>query len=126
MERQASLIKWLNRRSSMVSDFILLARTYTAEIGLTDRSTVWQTFLSKFLYLGYSLEETIAAVTSHAAAWLCKPELGRIQVGDVANLTLFNIRNEPTRLIDSEGERRVASELIEAKGVVVGGEYIKC
>ncbi|MDQ0086987.1 dihydroorotase [Paenibacillus anaericanus] len=82
--------------------------------------------LSKFLYLGYSLEETVAAVTNHAAAWLGKPELGRIQVGDVANLTLFNIRNEPTELMDSEGEQRVANRLIEAKGVVVSGEYIKC
>ena len=45
--------------------------------------------LTKFLYLGYSLEEIIAAVTTKAAAWLGKPELGRIQVGDRANLTLF-------------------------------------
>lgn len=82
--------------------------------------------LTKFLYLGYSLEEIIATVTTHAAAWLGKPELGRIQVGDQANLTLFTQRNERAVLIDSEGEQRVSDQVIEAKGVVIGGEYIEC
>lgn len=82
--------------------------------------------LSKFLYLGYSLEETIAAVTTHAAAWLGKPELGRIQVGDRANLTLFTLDNKTVELIDSEGELRVTNQVIEAKGVIVDGEFIEC
>ncbi|AJS60896.1 amidohydrolase/deacetylase family metallohydrolase [Paenibacillus sp. IHBB 10380] len=82
--------------------------------------------LSKFLYLGYSLDEVISAVTSHAAQWLSKPELGRIQVGDIANLTLFRVEDEPITLIDSEGEKRVASSSIKTKGVVVNGEFIEC
>ncbi|WP_413773726.1 amidohydrolase/deacetylase family metallohydrolase [Paenibacillus woosongensis] len=82
--------------------------------------------LTKFLSLGYSLGETIDAVTSHAADWLGKPELGRIQVGDAANLTLFTLDDERVELVDSEGERRMANRLIKAKGVVTGGEYIKC
>lgn len=82
--------------------------------------------LTKFLSLGYTLEETIAAVTSHAAEWLGRPELGRIQAGDVANLTLFTVENKRVELIDSEGERRVANCLIKAKGVVAGGEYMEC
>lgn len=80
--------------------------------------------LSKFLYLGYSLEETVATVTVNAADWLGKPELGRIQVGDTANLTLFTVKNEPTRLVDSEGVQRVADRRIETKGVVINGEFI--
>ncbi|MFD3257849.1 amidohydrolase/deacetylase family metallohydrolase [Paenibacillus lentus] len=82
--------------------------------------------LTKFLSLGYTLEETIDAVTCHAADWLDKPELGRIQAGDAANLTLFTVDDEQVELIDSEGERRVANRLIKAKGVVAGGEYIEC
>lgn len=82
--------------------------------------------LSKFLYLGYSLEEVIAAVTTRAAQWLGREELGRIQVGDPANLTLFAVREEPTVLIDSEGERRVSNRRIEAKGVIIHGKFIKC
>ncbi|WP_085524450.1 amidohydrolase/deacetylase family metallohydrolase [Tuberibacillus sp. Marseille-P3662] len=82
--------------------------------------------LSKFLYLGYSLDEVIAAVTTHAASWLNKPELGRIKVGDVANLTLFNVQNARAALVDSEGDQRVAERTIETKGVVINGEFIKC
>ncbi|QJD86122.1 amidohydrolase/deacetylase family metallohydrolase [Cohnella herbarum] len=82
--------------------------------------------LSKFLYLGYPLEQVIAAVTSQAAEWLGKPELGRIQAGDAANLTLFTLRNEPTVLLDSEGDQRTAQMRIEPKGVVANGEFIEC
>ncbi|CAG7652454.1 amidohydrolase/deacetylase family metallohydrolase [Paenibacillus allorhizosphaerae] len=82
--------------------------------------------LSKFLHLGYTLEEVIAAVTMNAANWLQRPELGRIQVGDTANLTLFTVKNKPLTLFDSEGETRQAAKTIKAKGVVVNGEFIKC
>lgn len=82
--------------------------------------------LSKFLYLGYSLDETVAAVTMNAAEWLGKPELGRIQVGDVANLTLFSVESREAELVDSEGDKRVTNQVIEAKGVVINGEFIEC
>ena len=82
--------------------------------------------LSKFLYLGYSLDDVIAAITTNAANWLGKPELGRIKVGDVANLTLFSVEHKSMILIDSEGDKREANQRIEAKGVVVNGEFIEC
>jgi len=82
--------------------------------------------LSKFLYLGYSLEEVIAAVTARAAEWLGKPELGRIQVGDTANLTLFGIEQEPVILVDSEGEQREASQQIITRGAVADGNFYEC
>ncbi|MCM3702256.1 amidohydrolase/deacetylase family metallohydrolase [Paenibacillus macerans] len=82
--------------------------------------------LSKFLYLGYSLEEVIAAVTTRAAQWLGREELGRIRVGDPANLTLFTVEEAAATLVDSEGEQRVSDRRIEAKGVIVDGKFIKC
>ncbi|MFM9279754.1 amidohydrolase/deacetylase family metallohydrolase [Paenibacillus jiagnxiensis] len=82
--------------------------------------------LSKFLYLGYSLEEVIHAVTVKAADWLGRPELGRIQVGDDANLTLFAVKQEPIVLVDSEGEERTADQYIEAKGAVIHGSFFTC
>ncbi|MGP4040855.1 amidohydrolase/deacetylase family metallohydrolase [Gracilibacillus sp. D59] len=82
--------------------------------------------LSKFLYLGYSLEEIIDAVTVQAARWLNKPELGRMKVGDTANLTLFNVEDKAITLIDSEGNERQASKSIMPKGVVVNGEFLTC
>ncbi|KAB8127024.1 amidohydrolase/deacetylase family metallohydrolase [Gracilibacillus oryzae] len=82
--------------------------------------------LTKFLYLGYSLVEIIHAVTIQAASWLNKPELGRIKVGDTANLTLFNVEDQPITLIDSEGNERQANKRIIPKGVVINGEFIAC
>ncbi|MDD9265708.1 amidohydrolase/deacetylase family metallohydrolase [Paenibacillus sp. GCM10023248] len=82
--------------------------------------------LAKFLYLGYPLQEVIDAVTKRAAAWLGKPELGRIQVGDTANLTLFAVKDEPVLLKDSEGDTRTGEQLIQPKGVVANGTLITC
>jgi len=82
--------------------------------------------LNKFLCLGYSLKEVINGVTVDAAAWLNKPELGRITKGDIANLTLFSVEDETIDLIDSDGEKREAKQRIEVKGVVVNGEYHAC
>lgn len=80
--------------------------------------------LSKFLYLGYALPEVINGVTINAAKWLNRPKLGRIQVGDKANLTLFSVENKPTNLTDSEGNVHRTKKMITAKGVVINGEVI--
>lgn len=82
--------------------------------------------LTKFLHLGYALEEVINAVTVNAAQRIKKPQLGRIKIGEQANLTLFKVKNEPVTLMDSEGEKRVSDKKIEPVGVVVNGEFIKC
>lgn len=82
--------------------------------------------LTKFLLLGYELQEIIAAVTSRPAEWLGRPELGRIQVGEPANLTLFEVADRPSELLDSEGEARTARQMIEARGVYTNGQYFAC
>lgn len=82
--------------------------------------------MSKFLYLGYPLNEVIDAVTVRAAAWLKRPELGRIQPGDAARLTLFSVEERPVRLTDSEGVTKEAALRIIPKGVVIHGEYAAC
>ncbi|WNQ14080.1 amidohydrolase/deacetylase family metallohydrolase [Paenibacillus aurantius] len=82
--------------------------------------------LTKFLSLGYPLEEVIASVTTKAADWLGKPELGRIQPGDPARLTLFTVENKPVELTDSEGKKRTAGLTLEAKGAMIHGEFIEC
>jgi dihydroorotase len=80
--------------------------------------------LDKFLLLGYSLEAAIARVTSKPASWLKRPELGRIQTGDIANLTIFTVQEEQVALTDSEGETRLGMQHIRPEGVVVNGKYI--
>ncbi|TSB47488.1 amidohydrolase/deacetylase family metallohydrolase [Alkalicoccobacillus porphyridii] len=82
--------------------------------------------LTKFLSIGYSLEEVINGVTVNAANWLGKPELGRIRVGEPANLTLFSLKDQEVKLVDSLGDERISKTTINAEGVFVHGEYIKC
>lgn len=82
--------------------------------------------LTKFLYLGYSLKDVIDAVTVNAAKWLKKPELGRVSVGDVANLTLFSVEDQAIMLKDSTGLEYKCDKQISVRGVVVNGEYIEC
>ncbi|MFC4598269.1 amidohydrolase/deacetylase family metallohydrolase [Cohnella hongkongensis] len=82
--------------------------------------------LSKFLLLGWSLEEAIASVTIFPASWLGRPELGRIRVGDRANLTLFAVENQTAALVDSEGEERVTHTIIEPRGVIAGDKFMEC
>lgn len=80
--------------------------------------------LSKFLHLGYPLQEIIDGVTINAAKWLNQPALGRIKEGDLAHLTLFSIEDKLTQLIDSDGQVEQAKQVITAKGVVINGEVI--
>ncbi|AZN39168.1 amidohydrolase/deacetylase family metallohydrolase [Paenibacillus albus] len=82
--------------------------------------------MSKFLALGYPLSEVIGGVTASAAEWLGKPELGRIQAGDRANLTLFAVEGERAVFVDSEGETRIGEQQIRARGVYTNGRFIEC
>jgi len=82
--------------------------------------------LSKFLLLGWTLPEVVAAATSAPAEWLRRPELGRIRVGESANLTLFSLEDQPAEFIDSEGEKRTAATIIQPWGVVANGKLVKC
>ncbi|MDO3413162.1 amidohydrolase/deacetylase family metallohydrolase [Saccharibacillus sp. CPCC 101409] len=82
--------------------------------------------LTKFLTLGYPLKDVVEAVTVRPAAWLNRPELGRIRVGEPANLTLFSLEDVPSVLTDSEGVTRTSKQTLKAEGVVVNGQYLAC
>ena len=82
--------------------------------------------MTKFLYLGYSLEEVVDAVTVNAAAWLGRPELAEVKVGGAADLTVFEVVQGSKTLTDSEGETRTAETYIQAKGAVIDGSYFAC
>ncbi len=45
-----------------------------------------------------------------------RKELGRIQEGDIANLTLFTVKDEKVTLIDSEGISALLKEGLIRKG----------
>jgi dihydroorotase len=60
--------------------------------------------MSKLLYVGYSLQEVLTAVTSNPARVLrMDGDIGTLRPGTVADVSVFRVVNKPVRLIDSEG-----------------------
>ena len=80
--------------------------------------------LTKFLYLGYSLEEVIDAVTNNAAEWLEETRAWADSSRRYCKLNFIYGEDEPITLIDSEGEQRIAERRIDTKGVVINGDSL--
>ncbi|ADU31941.1 amidohydrolase/deacetylase family metallohydrolase [Evansella cellulosilytica] len=83
------------------------------------------TTLTKFLALGYSLEEVIRAVTEVPAEILKLHRRGRCSPGAIADFTFFSIDDEEIALKDSEGYIQHHREQIKVNAVMLGGEYIE-
>ncbi|HIE50933.1 MAG TPA: amidohydrolase/deacetylase family metallohydrolase [Armatimonadetes bacterium] len=69
------------------------------------------TTLSKFLYLGLSVEEAIARTTVAPAQWLGRAdELGTLREGTVADLAVWELEEGKFDLYDTYGEARQAKQ----------------
>jgi len=80
------------------------------------------TTLSKFLHLGMSLPDVIAATTVNAATALRRPELGTFRPGGVGDATLLALEDGEFDLFDATGEKVVASQRLVSKGVIRNGK----
>ncbi len=80
--------------------------------------------MSKLLALGLSLADTVRAVTATPAKMLGVDAhgFGRLQPGDPAHVTVFEVRDEPREVEDAEGDKRTLEQWIEPRYVYVGGE----
>jgi dihydroorotase len=81
------------------------------------------TTLSKFLALGMSLPEVIAASTVNAAKALNRPDLGALKPGSVGDASILSLDDGSFPLEDVRGEVTTAGQRLFAKGVVVGGRW---
>ena len=81
------------------------------------------TTLSKFLALGMSLPEVIAASTVNAAKALNRPDLGTFKPGSVGDASILSLDDGSFPLEDVRGEVTTAGQRLFAKGVVVGGRW---
>ncbi len=84
------------------------------------------TTLSKFLALGYSLEEVIHSVTEMPAKIINKREIGTLQKGALADLTFFTVEDSDVILKDSMGNELLAENLVKPYAVMIGGKYYEC
>lgn len=82
------------------------------------------TTMEKFIYMGYSLEDTINKVTKNAADAISLKNKGLIKEGYDADLTIFDVVNEEKELQDSLSKSVITSTSIKPRAVVVNGEYL--
>ena len=81
------------------------------------------TTLSKFLHLGMSLPDVIAASTVNAAHALKRPELGTFKAGAAGDATILSLQDGEFPLTDSTGETETGRQKLFARGVVLGGRW---
>ena len=82
--------------------------------------------MSKFLSIGLSLPQVIDCVTSHAADGLRLKNKGRLAVGLDGDLTLFELRREPTVFTDAEQQTLTGDRALVAHAVVRAGKWFDC
>jgi dihydroorotase len=84
------------------------------------------TCMSKFLHLGMSLRDVVAACTSRPAELLAiGHEVGTLQVGSYADVALFRLLTGSFPLYDIFGEMREANRLLVNTLTIVGGRPLE-
>jgi dihydroorotase len=78
--------------------------------------------LSKFLALGFSLDETIAKATVVPARIIDRvPGLGTLGIGAPADLAVFRLVDGPVTFLDTMGNKRGGTRKLEPIKVIKGG-----
>lgn len=81
------------------------------------------TTLSKFLYLGMSLDDVIrCGATTPAKVFRFPEKLGTLQEGAGADVALFDLQAGQFEFVDSVGQRRVGSRKLTHFATVRGGQ----
>lgn len=84
------------------------------------------TTMAKFMYLGLSLEETVARVTSKPATMLGFPErLGTLQAGAAADVAVFDLMEGEVDLLDSLREKRVGTRNLVPVATIRSGKLMQ-
>lgn len=83
------------------------------------------TTMEKFLAIGYTLQEVIDMVTINPAKAIGIDSKGRLQVGCDADITIFDLKDEEKKLVDSNNNIIIGKKTINPKAVVLNGEYIE-
>ena len=81
------------------------------------------TTMSKFLCMGMSLPDVVAASTVNAAMALRRPELGSLKPGSVGDATIISVKEGRFDYVDVVGEHMMGDRKIVSEGVVIGGRW---
>jgi len=81
------------------------------------------TTLSKFLAMGMSLVDVIAASTDKASQVLVRPDLGNLKAGSAGDAAILSLETGDFEFTDSTGKTVNGKQRITASGVVLGGQW---
>jgi dihydroorotase len=79
--------------------------------------------LSKFLLMGMSLNEVIAASTSAPAQAIRRPELGTLGPGNVGDVSVLGLEHGRYEFLDVKGESRTGEQMLTRRGMVIAGHW---
>lgn len=82
------------------------------------------TTMSKFLCLGMSLSDIVAASTINPARAIQRPELGSLKPGSAADASILDVRRGEFHYEDVLGEVVTGPERITAEGLVAQGRWL--
>jgi dihydroorotase len=78
--------------------------------------------MSKFLNMGFSLEQVVAMATINAANAIGKlPKLGTLQAGAPGDVTVLEVVNGPVEFVDTRNNKRTGKVHIRPVHTVAGG-----
>jgi dihydroorotase len=78
--------------------------------------------MSKFLNMGFSLEQVVAMATINAANAIGKlPKLGTLQAGAPGDVTVLEVVNGPVEFVDTRNNKRAGKVHIRPIQTVAGG-----
>jgi dihydroorotase len=78
--------------------------------------------MSKFLNMGFSLEQVVAMATINAANAIGKlPKLGTLQAGAPGDVTILEVVNGPVEFVDTRNNKRSGNVHIRPVQAVAGG-----
>ena len=79
--------------------------------------------MTKFLALGWTLPEVIAATTTASAAALRRPQLGHLGAGAVGDASVLALEDRPIALEDVLGEIVDHPQRLTPRGMVIAGQW---
>jgi dihydroorotase len=78
--------------------------------------------MSKFLNMGFSMEQVVAMATINAANAIGKvPKLGTLQAGAPGDVTILEVVNGPVEFVDTRNNKRSGNVHIRPVQTVTGG-----
>jgi len=100
--------------------------TISSDIHVYSGNSAGQPYLtnvmSKFLNLGFSLEQVVTMATATPAKIINRiPKHGTLQVGAPADATLLDVINGPVEFVDTRNNKRQGKVLIKPTNTVIAG-----